>query len=131
MYDDIAEFRKFGFHHVVLDWFVMFHQHCSGKNAIIPLAQIRDVNDKDEYFPRNVNMLLEKHLTKDIIEDATLNRHKDYIYALWLSGDLTFRPPRLVLRPFCCPCHRFFLVAALRATSELGSPLATAAFFPY
>lgn len=56
-----ADFRKFRFHHVMIEWFLIFNQYCYRKNAKVLLSLISDVKQIDEYFPRQIDVLLKKY----------------------------------------------------------------------
>ena len=43
-YQKLTDFRRFGFHHVVIGWFLIFYH----KDAKVPLSLISDVEQIDE-----------------------------------------------------------------------------------
>ena len=75
-YNDFADFRKFSFHYVVLEWYFVFMKHCQKLRPEALLQFIKDVTNVNEFFPKNIDALITKYL----VEEGN-KTNLDYIYA--------------------------------------------------
>lgn len=80
-YNNLADYRMFRFHHIVLDWYLVFQEFCHGRTARIPLSLLRDIEEKDTYFPRQIDAMRAKYPVENVTDNQTLDQNRDYIYA--------------------------------------------------
>ena len=83
-YSDVAEYRKFRFSNVVLEWYIPYHQNCQQRSVKTPLALLRNLPDLSDAFPADLGQLLSKYPIAD--QDDRANRRqnndsRDYLYA--------------------------------------------------
>ena len=75
-YNDLADFRKFNFHYVVLEWYFVFMEHCQKLRPKVPLQLIKNVINVNEFFPKDTDALTTKYPV-----EKRYKTNLDYIYA--------------------------------------------------
>lgn len=83
-YSDVGIFRAFRFQPVVLLWFLLYHEACQNRMATVALQLIRDIEDLETTFPKDIDALLKMYpIVAGTTREAqrASNSNRDYIYA--------------------------------------------------
>lgn len=95
-YADVADFRKFRFHWVVLTWFLVYAPTCQGTRAENAMSLIKEIEESAKDFPEDIGELKKKYPTTEDIEKVTRQRNVEYIYAavlLYLANAIECMTP--------------------------------------
>lgn len=57
-FSELADFRKFRFHYVALNWYFVYMDYSQSQRPEVSLQLIKDIADVDEFFPANIDTLI-------------------------------------------------------------------------